>query len=89
LPDDWRAWAIENRSDLDPDAVFDHFRDHWIAQAGQRGVKADWFATWRNWIRKERSNGFNGNGGRGQTGRGNAGATRFDAVLAGARAALD
>lgn len=27
------------------------FRDYWIAQPGQRGVKLDWEATWRNWIR--------------------------------------
>lgn len=28
------------------------FRDYWISQPGQKGVKADWNATWRNWIRK-------------------------------------
>lgn len=28
------------------------FADHWLAQAGQRGVKADWTATWRNWMRR-------------------------------------
>jgi hypothetical protein len=27
------------------------FSDHWLAAAGQRGVKADWNATWRNWLR--------------------------------------
>jgi len=27
------------------------FRDYWISQAGQRGVKLDWPATWRNWCR--------------------------------------
>ena len=27
------------------------FRDHWISQPGQRGVKLDWPATWRNWCR--------------------------------------
>ncbi len=30
----------------------DRFRDYWQAQPGQRGVKADWDATWRNWVRK-------------------------------------
>jgi hypothetical protein len=30
----------------------DAFRDYWIAQPGQRGVKLDWDATWRNWIRR-------------------------------------
>lgn len=30
----------------------DRFRDYWSAQPGQRGRKADWDATWRNWVRK-------------------------------------
>lgn len=29
----------------------DKFRDYWIAKAGAGGVKRDWVATWRNWIR--------------------------------------
>lgn len=35
------------------------FRDWWSAQPGQKGVKADWLATWRTWIRNavERSAG--------------------------------
>lgn len=28
------------------------FIDYWIAQPGQKGVKTDWAATWRNWIRR-------------------------------------
>ena len=28
------------------------FVDYWRAQPGQKGVKADWSATWRNWIRR-------------------------------------
>lgn len=28
------------------------FRDYWTAQPGQKGVKADWTATWRNWLRR-------------------------------------
>ncbi len=27
------------------------FRDYWNAQPGQKGVKLDWSATWRNWCR--------------------------------------
>lgn len=30
----------------------DRFRDYWAAQPGQRGRKANWDATWRNWVRK-------------------------------------
>ena len=28
------------------------FRDYWSAQPGARGVKLNWLATWRNWVRK-------------------------------------
>jgi uncharacterized protein YdaU (DUF1376 family) len=30
----------------------DRFRDYWAAQPGQKGIKTDWSATWRNWVRK-------------------------------------
>jgi hypothetical protein len=30
----------------------DKFRDYWISQPGQKGVKTDWRATWRNWVRR-------------------------------------
>ena len=30
---------------------FARFKDYWIAQPGQKGVKTDWQATWRNWCR--------------------------------------
>lgn len=29
------------------------FVDYWIAQPGQKGVKVDWEATWRNWMRRK------------------------------------
>lgn len=35
----------------DPDDFIDEFRDYWIAAPGQKGVKLDWDATFRNWIR--------------------------------------
>ena len=53
LPADWREWTEEKRPDLDPEDVFDRFHDYWIAKPGADGIKIDWFATWRNWIRKE------------------------------------
>ncbi len=31
------------------------FIDYWIAQPGQKGVKLDWSATWRNWMRRKQS----------------------------------
>ena len=50
LPDEWETFCREERQDLHPHSVFSRFRDHWIAQPGQKGVKLDWLATWRNWI---------------------------------------
>ncbi len=29
------------------------FRDHWIGKPSPHGLKLDWVATWRNWMRKE------------------------------------
>jgi hypothetical protein len=57
IPDDWtpgeagRQFATD--LGLDPQAVFDNFRDYWIAKPGAGGKKADWLATWRTWCRKE------------------------------------
>ena len=53
LPHEWRAWANSNAPSVDADDTFACFADYWRAQPGQKGVKADWFATWRNWIRRE------------------------------------
>lgn len=65
------AFAAENG--LTDDAIrhtADRFRDYWIAQPGQKGVKRDWLATWRNWVRRDTAGGGagqpprNGQGGR-------------------------
>ena len=34
-----------------PPEEFAKFRDYWNSQPGQKGVKLDWLATWRNWCR--------------------------------------
>ena len=52
LPDEWAIWAKEQRPDLNINQVADGFKDYWISEAKR---KADWFATWRNWIRKQRA----------------------------------
>ena len=44
-------WATKERPDLDVRQVAEQFKDYWVAQAGQKGVKLDWDATWRNWVR--------------------------------------
>lgn len=55
LPDDWeptlehKAIAIEQGVDLEAQAEL--FRDHW---KGNGELKADWDATFRNWLRRAR-----------------------------------
>ena len=61
LPTDWNpteeqiAFCKEHRKELHPMVVADSFRDYWVAQAGSKGVKLDWDATWRNWVRNQRT----------------------------------
>lgn len=55
LPDDWKAWCVRERPDLNPDSVAEQFRDFWVAKPGKDGRKADWQATWRNWVRAQRT----------------------------------
>ena len=51
FPKEWEEFCQQTRPELSPVQTFDKFKDYWIAQAGQKGVKLDWFATWRNWVR--------------------------------------
>jgi uncharacterized protein YdaU (DUF1376 family) len=51
LPDEWFDFCRNERQDIDPRKTFETFRDYWIAQPGSKGLKTDWFATWRNWVR--------------------------------------
>ena len=53
FPKEWCDFCAEHRTDLNPQKVFDEFKDYWIAQPGQKGVKLDWEATWRNWVRRQ------------------------------------
>lgn len=48
-----RAKARTDAPDVDHRAEHAVFVDYWIAQPGQKGVKADWEATWRNWMRRK------------------------------------
>ena len=47
LPDDWHPRAEDGLDNLE----LAKFRDYWKAVPGQKGVKLDWDATWRNWLR--------------------------------------
>jgi uncharacterized protein YdaU (DUF1376 family) len=60
LPTDWeisdeqKQFCLKERPDLDPMKVAESFKDYWISAAGAKGVKKDWDATWRNWVRAEK-----------------------------------
>jgi hypothetical protein len=51
LPIEWEQFCQQTRPELNPAKTFDQFKDYWTSVAGQKGVKLDWFATWRNWVR--------------------------------------
>lgn len=63
IPDDWKpspeeiAWQRDNGI---PDDLarreLPRFRDYWAAAPGAKGVKLDWPATWRNWLRTASEN---------------------------------
>ena len=61
LPADWLPsedqiqFCKTHRTDLSPQTTADRFRDYWSAQPGAKGLKLDWDATWRNWVRAERT----------------------------------
>jgi hypothetical protein len=54
-------WARE-KAPTAKRADHEAFCDYWRAQPGQRGVKLDWPATWRNWMRREQERRSNGRG---------------------------
>lgn len=45
------AWAREKCPDVDGRYETEKFRDYWTAKPGQGGIKLDWPATWRVWMR--------------------------------------
>jgi uncharacterized protein YdaU (DUF1376 family) len=61
LPADWKPsvddieFCKTARRELEVIEVASRFRDYWIAQPGAKGRKLDWPATWRNWVRNEKS----------------------------------
>lgn len=53
MPSEWIAWAQTERGwtkDV-AETVAAKFKDWWISTPGAKGVKANWQATWRNWVR--------------------------------------
>lgn len=59
IPAGWLAEANQIRSKagltpVDPALEAARFVDFWAAKSGKDATKADWHATWRNWIRNSR-----------------------------------
>ena len=61
LPEDWwpddQQWQtgmehLGNEQRVKAEA--EKFRDYWIAKPGKDGRKANWTATWRNWLRRSK-----------------------------------
>jgi hypothetical protein len=54
LPEDWKGWALKAQpswTQTHVAKVSANFRDYWIA--APKGLKLDWLATWRTWVRRE------------------------------------
>lgn len=52
LPKAWGDWALGQKFTEDQiRSEAEKFRDYWVGVSGQKGVKRDWLATWRNWLR--------------------------------------
>lgn len=56
LPDEYLEWAISNLgwSASQTGEIAERFADYWHSATGKNAAKADWFATWRNWCRREK-----------------------------------
>ena len=56
LPKAWGEWALAEVPGWTADhvrKVGEMFGDYWRSKAGKDAAKADWMATWRNWVRRE------------------------------------
>lgn len=49
------AWAAATIPAVDVLGETPGFVDYWISVAGAKALKADWDATWRGWMRRQKS----------------------------------
>lgn len=57
-----RQWAAEEVPSVDVSCETRKFCDYWRATPGAKGVKLDWVATWRNWLRSAAERGAGSSG---------------------------
>lgn len=57
LPDEYREWAARELgwTTKRSEDIAVRFADYWNSATGRAASKADWFATWRNWCRNEKT----------------------------------
>jgi hypothetical protein len=60
---DMVTWAREHTPAVDGRAATAAFIDYFTSLPGQRGLKLDWVATWRNWMRTEQDRAARRSGG--------------------------
>lgn len=55
VPGEWKAWAVQElgASAQAVELAASCFTDYWIGVPGAKGLKLDWFATWKNWARRD------------------------------------
>ena len=51
LAKDWQEYCKEKRPELNPEVVFENFKDYYISEGK---LMADWKRTWQRWVRNER-----------------------------------
>lgn len=52
MPAEWKTWAAaQGATNAEVEDQAARFADYWRSIPGTKGVKLDWQATWRNWIR--------------------------------------
>jgi len=49
--DEWKDFCYQLRPDLNANEVFATFKDYWLSNGAK---KADWDATWRGWVRRQK-----------------------------------
>lgn len=57
LPEEWAQWTRQQRPQWAPAELAEtatKFKNYWTAKTGKDATKLDWFATWQNWVFKER-----------------------------------
>jgi hypothetical protein len=53
IPNDFLDYATKNGfSAYEATEHFQNFADYWEGVPGAKGLKLDWLATWRNWLRR-------------------------------------